>query len=247
MPETRIDIPTQDGTADCLMIRPDAGGPFPAVIYLPDIRGIRPVFIDMARRVAAEGYAVLMPNIFYRLCPAPVIDPSIVWGAEAAMARFGELFAVVTPDGLKRDHAAFLNYLTTAPDVAPGKIAIVGYCMGGLAAFRVSVDFPDRIGTMASFHGGRLATDAPDSPHLMADRVKAKLYFGHAADDASMTPEMIGWLNAALDKAGVDYETDHYAARHGYAVKDNPAHDAEAESLHWKRLLALLAGTIRRG
>jgi carboxymethylenebutenolidase len=240
MAERQVDIPTADGAADCYLFQPDSGGPFPAVIYLPDIRGVRAVFMDMARKVAAQGYVVLMPNLFYRLCLSPVIDPTLKWGSEACMARFGQLFAVISPDGLKRDHAAFLEYLKKAPGVAAGKVAIAGYCMGGTVAFRVAGDFPDEIAMAASFHGGRLASDAPDSPHLKADKIEALLYFGHAADDGSMTPAMIAQLEAALDAAGVVYETDHYAAKHGYAVADNPSHDAQAEALHWKRLFSLL-------
>jgi carboxymethylenebutenolidase len=238
--ELLVDIQTADGAADCYLFRPDSGGPFPAVIYLPDIRGVRPVFMDMARKVATQGYVVLMPNLFYRLCPSPVIDPALKWGSDACMARFGELFAVISPDGLKRDHAAFLKYLQTAPGVVAGKVAIAGYCMGGTAAFRVAGDFPDEIAMAASFHGGRLASDAQDSPHLKAGEIAALLYFGHAADDGSMTPAMIAQLEAALDAAGIIYETDHYAAKHGYAVADNPAHDAKAEALHWQRLFSLL-------
>lgn len=245
--ELQIDIPTADGTADCCLFRPDNDGRFPVVIYLPDIRGIRPVFMEMARKVAAQGYAVLMPNLFYRLCPTPAIDPALKWGSDACMARFGALFAVVTPDGLARDHAAFLKYLETLPNVKADKIAIVGYCMGGTAAFRVAGVLPDRIALAASFHGGRLASDAPDSPHLQAGKIRARLYFGHAADDASMTPEMVAQLEAALNAAGVEHWTDHYAAKHGYAVADNPAYDAEAEALHWRRLFDLLARTFPRG
>jgi carboxymethylenebutenolidase len=247
MAELQIDIPTADGVAQAFLFYPDTGGPFPAVIYETDIRGIRPVFMEMARKVAAAGYAVLMPNLFYRLCPPPVIDPALPWGTEECWKRFGELFAVVTPDGLKHDHEAFFAYLKSNPNVAPGKVALAGYCMGGTAAFRIAGDLPDEVAMAASFHGGRLASDAPDSPHLKADRIGALLYFGHAADDESMTPAMIAQLETALNAAGADYETDHYAAKHGYAVKDNPAHDADAEALHWERLFGMLDRAFPRG
>jgi carboxymethylenebutenolidase len=246
MADREVQIPTADGTAQALLFYPDTDGPFPALIYETDIRGIRPVFMDMARKVAAAGYAVLMPNLFYRLCPPPVIDPEIPWGTDEAMKRFGELFAVVTPEGLERDHEAFLKFLETEPNVAKGKVAVAGYCMGGTVAFRVAGDFPDKIDAMASFHGGRLASDAPDSPHLKAGRIKARLYFGHPADDASVTPEMIAQLDRALDAARVEYVEDQYSAKHGYAVKDNPAHDDAAEALHWNRLFELLEKTFRR-
>jgi carboxymethylenebutenolidase len=246
MAEIQIDIPTADGTAQAFLFHPDTGGPFPVVIYETDIRGIRPVFMDTARKVAAAGYAVLMPNLFYRLSPLPVIDPELAWGSDACMARFGELFGAVTPDGLYRDHVAFLKYLETVPNVKADKVALAGYCMGGTAAFRVAGVLPDRIALAASFHGGRLASDAPDSPHLKADQIQALLYFGHSADDGSMTPAMIAQLEAALNAANVEYVTDHYAAKHGYAVLDNPAYDAEAEALHWKRLFEMLARTFPR-
>jgi len=246
MAEREVRIPTADGICGAFLFHPDTGGPFPAVIYETDIRGIRPVFMDMARKVAAAGYAVLMPNLFYRLCPPPVIDPAIPWGTEAAMKRFGELFPSITPDGLNRDHEAFFKFLETEPSAAESKAALAGYCMGGTAAFRIAGDFPDKVAAAASFHGGRLANDAPDSPHLKANKVKARLYFGHAADDGSMTEAMIAELNKALDAAGVDYIDDRYTAKHGYAVKDNPAHTDAAEAQHWKQLFALLEKTFRR-
>jgi carboxymethylenebutenolidase len=246
MIEREVNIPTADGTAQAFLFHPDTGGPFPVVVYETDIRGIRPVFMDMARKVAAAGYAVLLPNLFYRVSLLPVIDPALAWGSDACMARFGELFTAVTPDGLTRDHAAILKFLETIPDVAADRVALVGYCMGGTAAFRVAGTLPDKFALAASFHGGRLANDAPDSPHLNADKIQALLYFGHAADDASMTPEMIGRLEAALDAAHVEHVTDHYAARHGYAVKDNPAYDAAAEERHWERLFEMLGRTFGR-
>src|SRR6185312_10339556 len=110
-------------------------------------------------------------------CPPPVIDPAIPWGTEAAMKRFGELFPSITPDGLNRDHEAFFKFLETEPSAAESKAALAGYCMGGTAAFRIAGDFPDKVAAAASFHGGRLANDAPDSPHLKANRIKAHLYF----------------------------------------------------------------------
>lgn len=244
--ETRVDIQTADGTADCFLFQPETGGPFPAIIYLPDIRGVRAVFMEMARKVAAQGYAVLMPNLFYRLSPSPVIDPDIAWFSEPCMKRFGELVSVITPDGLASDHRAFLEYLKAAPGVAPGKVAIAGYCMGGTVGFRIAGDFPEDIAMAASFHGGRLASDAPDSPHLKAADITALLYFGHAADDQSMTPAMIAQLEGALAAADVPHVTDHYAAKHGYAVADNPAHDAKAEALHWTRLFEMLGKAFPR-
>jgi carboxymethylenebutenolidase len=246
MIEREVRIPTADGTCEAYLFHPDTAGPFPAVIYETDIRGIRPVFMEMARKVAAAGYTVLMPNLFYRLCPPPVIDPQIAWGTEAAMKRFGELFPAVTPAGLARDHEAFFKFLESDSSAAQGKVALAGYCMGGTAAFRIAGDLPDKVAVAASFHGGRLANDAPDSPHLKAGKIKGRLYFGHAADDGSMTEAMIAELNKALDAAGVDYIDDRYTAKHGYAVKDNPAHTDEAEAQHWRQLFALLRRTFYR-
>jgi carboxymethylenebutenolidase len=245
MIESEISIQTPDGPTEAFLFHPDTGGPFPVVIYITDIRGIRPSFMAMARRVAAEGYTVLMPNIFHRLTPVPVIDPEIPWGTPECMARFGELLGAVTPEGNKIDHLAYLDYLKTVTAAAKGKVAVVGYCMGGLYAFHAATDLPDEVAVALSFHGGGLATEQPNSPHLKADRVKSVLYFGHAAEDGSMTPEMIDRLNAALDAAKVTYETDHYPGKHGYAVVDNPSHDAASEALHWHRLFEILKQTFQ--
>ena len=246
MPETDVDIRTRDGTADCFLAYPEHAGPHPAVVYIPDIRGPRPVFKDMARRLASDGYAVLMPNLFYRVGRAPVWNIPDSTQSEAGRARVSELFAAVTVDGCHRDHVAFLDYLTSIPEIAEQRTAEVGYCMGGAIAMRAAADFPDRIIAAASFHGGRLATDQPDSPHLRAKDLRAVLYFGHAADDASMTPEMIEKLEAALDAVHVHYTTDHYTARHGYAVADSPAYDEAAAEFHWTRLVKFLREALGR-
>ncbi len=245
MPEAQIDIQTQDGTVDSFLVYPDQGGPHPAVIYISDIRGSRPVFKEMARRLASHGYTVLMPNLFYRVGPAPVWDPAVSTQSEAGRARVAELFAAVTVEGCRSDHAAFLHYLASIPEIAQPLTAEVGYCMGGAVAVRAAADFPNRIIAAASFHGGRLATDAPDSPHLRAKDIRAPLYFGHAADDASMTPEMIETLEAALNAAQVRYTTDHYTAHHGYAVVDSPAYDKAAAEFHWERLVEFLGNAFR--
>jgi carboxymethylenebutenolidase len=240
MPETNVDIRTRDGRADSFLVYPDHAGPHPAVIYIPDIRGPRPVFKDMARRLASHGYAVLMPNLFYRLGPAPVWTLTGSTQSEAGRARVAELFAAVTVEGCHRDHVAFLDYLASIPEIAQPRTAEVGYCMGGAVAMRAAADFPDRIIAAACFHGGRLATDAPDSPHLRAKEIRARLYFGHAADDGSMTPEMIEKLEAALNAAHVRFTTDHYTAHHGYAVADSPAYEEDAAEFHWTRLVEFL-------
>jgi carboxymethylenebutenolidase len=238
MAEKNVDIRTADGTADCELFSPDGTGPWPGVIMYPDIGGIRPVVRDMARRLASEGFVVLVPNPFYRMSRVPVYQ-DFKFGDEKTTQRMGEVRKVVTPDGTDSDAHAFVNFLSAQPGVK-GKLGTVGYCMGGGMAMRTAAAEPDKVGAAVSFHGSNLASDDPKSPHLLAPKIKARMYFGFAIEDRTMTSEAIEKLKSALDSAGVNYEAETYAgARHGWCVKDHHVYHEDQAEHAWHHLVQL--------
>jgi carboxymethylenebutenolidase len=241
-----LDIAMPDGSADAYLSRP-ATGKHPGVLIFMDAIGLRPRLEEMADRIADRGYAVLVPNLFYRAGRSPVV-PNIVerLQGEDRPAVFGELMphmTALTPEAAARDTAAYVEVLDQHADGGP--IATVGYCMGGGLAMRAAAQLPDRVAAVASFHGGRLA-EGDSAPHTLANRITAELYFGHADNDGSMPPEAIARLEAALDAAGVRYTSELYAgAAHGWTMSDTRVHDAAAEERHWDALLGLLDRALR--
>ncbi|SCG70391.1 dienelactone hydrolase family protein [Micromonospora inositola] len=249
--ETRtVDVPTRDGVADACLVRPDGDGPFPAVLVFMDAFGLRPRLIEMAERIASQGYLVLVPNLFYRAGRAPLFDLSGLGDPERRAALFGQLMpqiAALTPEVITRDAGAYLDFLAARDDVAPGPVAITGYCMGGTNALRVMAAYPDRIAALASFHAGRVVTDSPDSPHLGVGSVTGEVYFAHADQDQSMTAEQIATLEKALEAAGVTYRSELYAgAQHGFTMADTAAYHEQATERHWTAMFDLLDRTFRR-
>lgn len=238
MIEKQIDIKTPDGVADCDFFYPNENGAWPAIIMYTDIGGRRSVFTEMGKKLASAGYAVLVPNPFYRAGRAPVYQ-DFKFGEEKTTARMNELRAFVTPAGAEKDAHAFVDFLKKDKHVK-GKIGTVGYCMGGGLAMRTAAAEPGAVAAVASFHGSNLATDAPDSPHTLAPKIKAKVYFGFAIEDRTMPPEAVEKLKVALDTAGVAYEGEVYAgARHGWCVKDHTVyHEHQAEHA-WHHMLEL--------
>lgn len=250
MQTTTVDVPVGDGVADAYLVRPDGAGPFPGVLLFMDAFGLRPRLAEMAARIAAEGYLVLVPNLFHRAGRAPLVDLSGLADPERRGEIFGQVMPMVmglTPQVVAADTAAYLDFLAAQPGVAPGPAAITGYCMGGTNALRAIEAHPDRLAAAASFHGGRIVTDAADSPHLAVGSVTGELYFGHADQDQSMTAEQIATLEKALDAAGVRHRSEVYSgAHHGYTMADTPAYDERATERHWAALFDLLGRTFRR-
>ncbi|MFE4919450.1 dienelactone hydrolase family protein [Streptomyces sp. NPDC056661] len=241
---TSVDIPTQDGTADAYLTHPDDSTPHPAVLLYMDAFGLRPHLKEMADRLARAGYTVLVPNVFYRHGRAPVVElPDVIGPARRPeiFERLGPIITSLTPDLAMRDADSYLRWLATSPLTTDGPVGITGYCMGAGLALRTAGTYPDRVAAMAGFHGGRLATDSPDSPHLLADRITAELYFGHADQDPSLPPEQIDRLDEALTAAGVRHHSEIYTgAHHGFTQADTAAYDSTADTRHWTALLALL-------
>lgn len=243
---TTVDIPTPDGTADAYVAHPADGAPHPGVLLCMDALGLRPRLRQMADRLAAAGYTVLVPNMFYRHGRAPVFDlPEFFESRPELVAKIRPVVQSLTPELATRDAGAYLDWLATSPLVADGPVGLTGYCMGAGVALRTAARYPDRVAAAAGFHGGRLVTDAPDSPHLLVGRITAELYFGHADQDHSNTAEQIDQLEKAMAAAGVRYRSEVYqGAQHGYTQADTAEYDAEAEERHWRELLALLSRAL---
>ena len=246
MPMSEVSIPTPDGDARAFFFTPPGQGRWPAVIFYMDAPAIRPALFQMAERLAGHGYAVLLPDLFWRAGPYEPIDIKAVFGDEAARrAIFGKLMSSTDPERAMRDTGAFLDWLAARPEVKGGKVGVSGYCMGAGIALRAAGAYPDRIAAVGGFHGGRLATDDPGSPHLLAPKIKAKVYVAGADEDAGFPPEQADRLRDALTAAGVDNTVEIYAgARHGYAPPDMPVYDEAAAERHWRELLKLFGETL---
>lgn len=244
MIEQCVEIRTPDGTSEAFLYRDDSHKRLPGVLYLTDIGGIREANRGMARRLAEQGYTVLVPNLFYRTSKLPVVDFKLNFGEERTTKRIGELSAPLTPDAMKRDATAYLDFLASSDAVARGPMGVVGFCFSGAMAMRVAAAQPDRVSAGASFHGGRLYTDQPTSPHLLLPRIKARLYFGHATSDRSMPEESIRNLEAALKAWGGKYESEIYAGAHSWTVPDSPVYNHEQAERAFRKLTELLAETL---
>ncbi|MFD9818503.1 dienelactone hydrolase family protein [Streptomyces violascens] len=249
MPTENLQIPTADGSADAFAAFPEHGGQHPGVLLYMDAIGLRPVLKEMARELAGHGYYVLVPNLFYRYGPAPVVELPEFIGQENRVELFGQLMPMVdalTPELALRDAEAYLAFLTSRPEVSAGPVGVVGYCMGGGLAMRTAAAHPELVAAVAGFHPGGLVTDAPDSPHRLAPKLTAEVHLGLAEHD--LTPEGIAELGQALDAAGVDHSCEIYPGTlHGFTMADTAAFNPDGTQRHWDRLLPLLAGTLGHG
>ena len=242
--EQKLDIAIHGGKADAILYTPEGEGPFPGVLHLPDIFSIRPGREEMARRQAEQGYVVLLPNVFWRVSPAPTFDFTPEFGTPRTMARMDDMRGGFTPEQMSEDAPLYLDVLSHQPKVKPGKMGVVGYCFTGAMAMRAAAAAPDKVACAASFHGGGLASDKPTSPHLLLPQIKARLYFGHAVEDRTMPAEMIETLEAALKNWGGDYESETYeGAHHGWTIKGPMYNEAQGDR-HFEKLMALFRETI---
>ena len=242
----RTEIRTRDGLCPSYVAHPAGAGPWPAVLLFMDGIGMRPAMLEIGERLAAYGYYVLLPDLYYRAGPyAPMDARAIFADAEQRRILSEKFFSVATSANIMSDTRAFLDYLAQQSAVRPGGIGTTGYCMGGFMSLTAAGTFPERILAAASYHGGRLATDAPDSPHLLAARIRSRVYIAGAIEDASFPDEMKERLEQALTRAGVDHRIETYPARHGWVPRDTPVHDAAATERHWQTLIALLDGKLK--
>jgi carboxymethylenebutenolidase len=247
MTHSVVTIDTRDGRCEAHVFTPAGTGPWPAVIMYMDGLGIRPAMIELGERLAAHGYFVLLPDLFYRSGTNASIDATTFHGdVPKRNAWMSKYMAPVTTDAVREDTRAFLAFLDGRADVKGPKIGTTGYCMGGRLSFAMAGCFPERIAAAASYHGGRLATDAPDSPHLLVPQMKGRIYVAGAIEDASFPDEMKARVEAALTAAHVDHEVVTYPAKHGWVPSDTPVHDPAMAERHWRTLFALLDGTLPR-
>ncbi len=246
--ETEVTIATPDGSCDAAFIHP-ATGAYPGVLIWPDAFGLRPAMRAMGRRLAAEGYSVLVPNPFYRVARAPVYESAanVNFRDPATMQKLGPLMGSVNAAGAaEKDAEAYVAFLDAQPQVDKArKIGTQGYCMGGALVVRTAATVPERIGAGASFHGGGLVTDKPGSPHLLAPRIGGRMYFGVAMNDDQRQPDAKDRLKEAFAAAKVPAQVEVYPAKHGWCVPDMPNEDGapiysqpDAERA-WGKLLEL--------
>jgi carboxymethylenebutenolidase len=249
MPAKTLQIPTTDGQADAFAASPDSGERHPGVLLYSDAFGVRPVLREMARELAAHGYYVLVPNIYYRHGPAPVTELREHIGEDirpAVIAKLMPLIEAHTTERVLRDADAYLRFLAIQPEVSAGPVAVIGYCVGAALAMRTATAHPGQVAAVAGFHPGFLVTGAPDSPHRLIPQLTAQVHLGLAEND--MRPEAISELNQALDAAGVGYTTEVYPATiHGFTMSDTDAFSPSALQRHWDRLLPLLDRTLASG
>jgi carboxymethylenebutenolidase len=235
-----------DGPCPAVVAKPAAGeGPWPAVIVYMDAFAIRPAMTELAERLAAAGYLVLLPDLFYRSGPQPVFVPEEVFKA-GFREVLGPLMAATDAGKAAADTAGFLAYLDGRGDVAGRQVGTVGFCMGGGMALAAAGRFPDRVAAAISFHGGNLATDADSSPHRLVAPAKGEIYVAAAEADSSYPPEMSVRLEEALREAGVSFRAETYAgAGHGWMLSDLPVFDPAAAERGWVEMLGLFGRTLK--
>ena len=242
MIETKVEIPGLG--AEALLLRPDDIAEFPGVVFLTDIWGIRPGPISVAKRLCERGFAVLMPNVFHRY--SRMTPDGFEHGDhDEKMKALHALFQALTPQNMVDDGRAYIDFLLAQKGVTKGKLGAVGYCFTGQMAVRMAAAEPDKVAAAASFHGGFLVTDNPDSPHQILGPIKARLYFGHAVEDSSATPEQVETLEAALRDWHGAFQSEVYdGARHGWTVPGRDVYNEVQAERAFEKLVELFEGTL---
>jgi carboxymethylenebutenolidase len=246
--ESDVQVRTSSGVCDAALVHPAGKGRWPGVILFVDAFGLRPAMRDMAKRLAADGYTVLVPNPYYRSAKAPGIDPGFDFTNAADRAKLEALRAPITSEAVMQDAVVYVKFLDAQASVDKHALmGVFGYCMGGPMTLQAAAAVPDRIGAGASFHGGGLVTDKPDSPHLLVPKIKAQYYFGIAANDDQRQPDAKSKLDEAFHAANLPAKIEVYEGTlHGWCVKDMPLqaggkpiyNEAQAERA-WSELTAL--------
>ena len=238
--DSEIEIKTPDGTCDAYIVHP-VKGTHPAVLIWPDIFGLRPTFKQMGKRLAESGYTVLVINPFYRTKKAPTAPEHPDFGDPATRQALMSLAGTLSPATALTDATAFVGYLNNQPTVdKKRKMGTTGYCMGGPFVMRTAAAFPDRVGAGATFHGGGLATDKPDSPHLLVPKMKAHFLIAIAENDDQAQPEAKTMLKEAFAKAKLPAEVEVYAGtKHGWCPPDSQVYNPEQAEKAWSRMLVL--------
>ena len=248
MSREQVSITTKDGDCRAWLFRPDGQGPWPAAIIYMDAPAIRPALFDFGERLAGHGYLTLLPDLFYRDGPYEPMDLSTLFSDEAKRAAlFAKMGKCTSREAITTDTTAFLDFLDKQPDAKSDKVGVTGYCMGGRIAVVAAGLFPDRIAAAGSFHPGGLVTDGPDSPHLLAPQIKARVHVGGADEDAHFTRENCADLAKAFADAGVKGEVEIYdGAKHGYTMPDMQVYNEHAAERHWREVFQLFDSTLKQ-
>lgn len=234
--EKDVEIKTPDGTADAALYYPEGRGSWPAVIMWPDIMTLRPAFREMGKRLAGEGFVVLVPNFYYRAQKAPI---ALNFSNPDDRAKFGPLRASLNEAAMDRDAAAYVAFLDAQPQTDKRKkIGTQGYCMGGAFAFRTAAIAPARVGAVSSFHGGGLATATPTSPHLLVPQTKADYLICIAQNDDRTDPAAKDTLKAAFTAAKLPAKVEVYPADHGWMVRGSAVYNEAAAEKGWAEMVA---------
>ena len=243
--ESEVEIKTPDGTCDAYIVHP-AKGRHPAVLIWPDIFGLRPTFRQMGKRLAESGYTVLVINPFYRTKKAPTAPEHPDFGDQATRQALFALAGTLSPATALTDATAFVAYLDSQPSVdTKKKMGTTGYCMGGPFVFRTAAALPDRVGAAATFHGGGLVTDKPESPHLLIPKMKAHFLVAIAENDDASQPDAKNILKDAFAKAKLPAEVEVYAgAKHGWCPPDSQVYNAEQAEKAWGRMMVLFKSAL---
>ncbi|GFE66557.1 dienelactone hydrolase family protein [Litoreibacter roseus] len=244
MIEEQLTVKTQDGDCPLLVYTPTNGSCGPAIIFYFDAGGIRPAVADMAQKLADAGYVVLLPDLFYRHGPYGPFDPVEVLAGDM-MAILGPLLMTTNNAKAAEDTGAILDYLATRSDVVGDNVGTVGFCFGGGMAITAAGTYPDQICAAASFHGSNLASDAPDSPHRYASKLKAELYIAAATNDEHYPAEMAKSFEAALDQEGVIYTAETYPAAHGWMKPDFPVYDVTSAERGWREMIGFFDRALK--
>ena len=238
-------VPTRDGSCPCVLITPGDSGAWPAVILFMDAGGVRQALIGMAERLSATGYTVLLPAMYYRHGRYEPFSLATAFTDPDERARIMEMAGSLSKDRVASDTDGFLDFLSEVPQVSGSKVGTTGYCLGGGLSLTAAAHRPDRVAAAASFHGGRLATDSPDSPHRSVGRISGRVYVAAAENDGSFPPEQAALLEQALTEGEVDHKLEVYPALHGFAVPDKPNYDEVADARHWSALAELFDATLK--
>lgn len=238
-----------DGVSDSYVVHPDDGSPHPGILFYTDLMGIRPAMTKMADRLAAAGYSVLVPNVFYRHGPAPtvpmpeVVPEDRVWEIAGAALQVSQH---LSPEDSMRDAEAWLDWLAADESTSDGPVGVTGYCHGGMLCVRTAGTFPDRVAAASIIHGSHLITDAPESPHFQAEKIRGQVFFANGDADIVNPPAEVKQFEEILEAAGVSCVSEMYpGAQHGFTAEDFPTlYDADGAERHWTGMLDLFGRAL---
>jgi carboxymethylenebutenolidase len=245
MTRTQIQIKTDAGMCPANVYKPAGAGPFPALLFFIDGIGMRPAMHEMGERMAAGGYYVLQPDLFWRAGAYTAPVPAQLFSdPEAGKAWFGKMFGHAAPANVMSDMKAFVAHFDAQRDVKHGKLGVTGYCMGGRLAIIAAETYPDVVAAAAAYHPGGLVTDDADSPHRAVGKIKGRIYVGGAMEDGSFSDDARKAFDQALTDAHVHHQVELYQARHGWVPSDTPVHDKAQCDRHYQSLFGLLEAAL---